>query len=174
MLQRVLGVATALALMAPVGLIAAQPAGAAAGTTCKTTTGTATIKPGLGKTKTNQTITAVTNLSACSGAVKTGKGTASIKIVQGNCADLAKTGLTMKLTETVKWNTGRTSVLTGTSKTGPNVGQAMITAKVTKGLYVRLNVTTVVAFTPKKGSGCSDAKRLTTMTIKGVKPFVIK
>ena len=46
----------AIALLAPMAVLTAGPAGAAGGTTCKTLTGTATIKPGLGTTAKNQTI----------------------------------------------------------------------------------------------------------------------
>ena len=175
-LKKLYGLGLAVALMAPVGVLTANPAGAAGGTSCKTQTGTATIKPGLGTTKKDQTITAVTNISGCvGGGVKSGKGTAIVKVKKGDCAGLAKTGQHMAINETIKWNTGKTSTVVGTSTTGPKVGQATISAKVTKGLFVGKKLSTVVSFTPAKGGGsCTNASPLKKLTIKGVKPLVIK
>jgi hypothetical protein len=175
MFKKFLGVAAALALMAPVGVLAASPASAAGGTSCSKQTGNATIKPGLGTTKKDQTITATTSISGCTGAVKSGTGTATIKVKKGDCGGLAKTGTTMPISETIKWNKGPTSKFTGTSKTGPKVGQATITGKITSGQFNGLKVSTIIAFTPAPGGGsCTNASPLKKLTIKGVKPFAVK
>lgn len=174
-LKKLYGLGLAVALMAPVGVLTANPAGAAGGTTCSKQTGTATITPGLGATKKNQVIKATTNLSGCTGAVKTGVGTATINVPNANCGGLAMTGQTMKLSESIKWSNGKTSKLTGSSKTGPQVGQATITLKVTSGQFVNLHASTVVAFKiAQPAPYCTDAHPLKKLSIKGVKPFVVK
>jgi len=175
-LKRVFGVGLAIGLMAPISLLTAAPAGAAGGTSCKTRKGTATITPGLGATKHDQTIKATTAISGCSGGgVTKGTGTSTIKVLKSSCSGLATTGQTMKLTETIKWNTGATSTLSGTSKTGPKAGQATITLKVTKGKFVNLHASTVVSFKPAQPAPyCTDAHPLKKLAIAGVKPFVIK
>jgi hypothetical protein len=173
MLKKFLGVAAVLALTAPVAVIAASPASAAGGTTCTKQSGAATIKPGLGTTKKDQTVTATTTLGGCSGSVKSGKGTSTLKIKNSNCSGLGQTGTKMSLTESIKWNTGKTSKLTGTSTTGPKVGQATIKLKVTSGPFAGLHASTVIAFTPN-GGGCTDANPLTKLKITKVKNLVIK
>jgi len=175
-LKKVYGLGLAVALMAPVGVLTANPAGAAGGTSCKTQTGTATITPGLSKVKKDQTIVAKTNISGCvGGGVTKGAGTATIKVKQGDCAGLTKTGTHMPINETIKWNTGKISKLVGQSTTGPKLGQATISGKITSGPFLNLHATTVVAFAPAPGGGaCTNASPLKKLTIKGVKPFVIK
>jgi hypothetical protein len=175
-LKKLYGLGLAVALMAPVGVLTANPAAAAGGTKCTGQTGSATIKPGLGTTKKDQTITATTTITKCTGGgVKSGKGTSTVKVKKGDCAGLAKTGTKMTLTETIKWNTGATSKLSGTSTTGPKVGQATIKMKVTSGPFKNLTATTTVSFAPAPGGGsCTDASPLKKLTVKGVKPLVIK
>jgi hypothetical protein len=173
-LKKLYGLGLAVALMAPVGVLTANPAAAAGGTKCTTQTGKATVTPGLGETPKDQTIKATTSIGKCTGGgVKSGKGTSTVKVKKGDCAGLAETGTKMTLTETIKWNTGKTSKLSGTSKTGPKVGQATINMKVTSGPFKGLKATTVVSFVPD-GGGCTDANPLKKLKIKGVKPFVIK
>ncbi len=175
--RRVMGVATALALLVPAGIAAsASPAAAVGGTSCSKQVGTVTITPGLGTTKKAQTIVATTTISGCSGGgVTGGKGTATIKTAPSNCSGLAGTGMKSPINETIKWNNGKTSTLTGTSTTGPKVGQATIALKVTKGLFIGLKGSTVVSFKPAQPAPyCTDAKPLKKLTISGVKPFAIK
>jgi len=166
----------AIALVVPMALLSAGPAGAAGGTTCKTTVGSATITPGLGVTAKNQTINATSTIGACTGGgVTKGSSTAVNKTPNGNCSGLAKAGTKSTITETITWNTGKTSTLTGTTVTGPKVGQATIALKVTKGLFVGLKGSQIIAFAPAKGGGsCSDASPLKKLTIKQVTAFVIK
>jgi hypothetical protein len=176
-LKRVFGVGLAIAMMAPIGVLSAQAGGAAAATpTCKTQTGTATVKPGLLLTpKKDQTITAITNLAGCTGGgVTKGTGKAVIKVKAGDCGGLAKTGTKMPISETITWSNKKTSTLSGTSTTGPKVAQATISLKVTKGLFLGKKGTTVISFAPKKGQDCSPGHPIQNLTIKGVKPFVLK
>jgi hypothetical protein len=163
----------AVALMAPLGVLTAGAAGAAAGTVCSGQSGAATIAPGLNNTPRTVTITATTSLSKCTGTVKTGKGKAVIKMTKASCLGLAKTGQLSKITETITWNTKKTSTFSGTSKTGPKVGQATITGTITKGVFAKSKVSTVIAFVVKKGQSCSGAG-IKNLTITSVKAFTIK
>ena len=168
--------ALATALLVPVGIAAAGPAGAAGGTTCKTLTGSATVTPGLGTTAKNQTILATSAIGGCvGGGVTKGTSKATNTTKNGNCTGLAKAGTKSTITQVITWNTGATSTLSGTTVTGPKVGQATIAMKVTKGLFVGLKASQVIAFAPAKGGGsCTDASPLKKLTIKVVTPLVIK
>jgi hypothetical protein len=164
----------AIALLAPIAVLTAGPAGAAAGTTCKTTTGTATVKPGLGATAKNQTIVAKAAIGGCTGGGVTKGSSVSTNLTKnGNCTGLAKTGTKSTITETITWNTGKTSTLAGTTVTGPKTGQATVTLKVTKGVFVGLHGSQVIAFKITKGA-CTDKSPVTALSISAVKPFVIK
>jgi hypothetical protein len=74
MLKKCMGVATALALMAPVGVAVAKPAGAAIIVKCAKPSGAVTFTPGLGKTKKIQTTKFNLPVKSCtgSGGVKSG------------------------------------------------------------------------------------------------------
>jgi hypothetical protein len=165
----------AIALMAPLAVLTAGPASAAGGTTCGGQAGTATIKPGLTNTAKTVTITAKTTLTKCTGTVKSGTGVATIVMKAASCSGLAKTGSSSKLSEKITWNDKSSSTFSGASKTGPKVGQATITGSITLGAFKGLKVSTVIAFTPKAGQGCTGAG-IQNLTIKSVagKPFVVK
>jgi len=166
----------AAALLVPVGVLTAGPAGAAGGTSCKTVTGTATITPGLGTTPKNQTIASTSAISGCTGGgVTKGTGKAKNLTPNGTCSGLAKTGTKSAITETITWNTGKTSTLTGSTLTGPKAGEATITLKVTAGLFVGLHGSQIIAFAiAKGGGGCTNASPLKELTVKQVTAFVIK
>ena len=164
----------AIALLAPIAVLSAGPAGAAGGTTCKTLTGTATVKPGLGATAKDQTIVATSAIGGCTGGgVTKGTGKATNLTKAGNCTGLAKNGTKSAITEVITWNTGKTSTLAGSTVTGPKTGQATITLKVTKGVFVGLHGSQIIAFKIAKG-GCTDASPVTALKISIVTPFVIK
>jgi len=167
----------AVALLVPIGVLTAGPAGAAGGTSCKTQTGKATFTPGLTQTAHAQSLLATTTISGCvGGSVKSGVGKSMVKLTtaQGTCAGLAKTGSKTPITETITWNNHKTSTLTGGSVTGPKVGQATITLKITKGLFVGLHASTVITFKVGGGADCSQAHPIKSLTITGFKPFVVK
>src|SRR5271154_2683067 len=84
----------AVALMAPMAVLSAGPAGAAAaGTTCKTQKGLASIKPGITTKATNVTISVKETLSGCAGGgVTGGVETASILSKAATCSGLGKKG----------------------------------------------------------------------------------
>ena len=164
----------AIALLAPIAVLSAGPAGAAGGTTCKTLTGTATITPGLGATAKNQKILSTSAIGGCTGGgVTKGTGKATNTTPNGNCTGLAKSGTKSSISEVITWNTGKTSTLAGSTVTGPKTGQATITLKVTAGLFVGLHGSQIIAFKISKG-GCTDKSPVTALKISIVTPFVIK
>ena len=165
------------ALLIPVGVVAAEPAGAAAGTSCKTLTGTATITPGLGATAKTQTIAGTSAIGGCAGGGVT-KGTSKGKNVVPNatCTSMLKVGTKSTITQTITWNTGKTSTLVGSSVTGPKFGQAKTTLKITKGAFAGLHASQTIAFVIAKGGGsCTDASSpVRKLTVSAVTPLVIK
>jgi hypothetical protein len=137
----------AIALMAPIAVMSAGPAGAAAGTTCAKPSGTITISPGLTSKLTPQTITVVLPVKACVGGGVTGgtsKGT--LKTAPINISTFAG-GKPVALNDTITWNTKKTSTFTATAATkisSKGVITATIKGKVTKGVFVGGVVTTTV------------------------------
>ena len=92
MLKKFLGVATALALMAPVGVIAASPAGAAPLVTCAKPSGSVSFSPGYGATPKIQTTTFSLPIKNCTGKGGVKSGTSKGKTVgktKQSCADFA-------------------------------------------------------------------------------------
>jgi hypothetical protein len=168
--------ATAAALVLSV-VIVAGPAGAAVGTSCKVSIGRATIAPGLSSVPAVQTITATTTLSGCTGGgVTAGTGRATLKLGATDCTGLAKGASKEALTETVTWNGRKASTFTGTtlSGTGARVLQATISGTVTVGLFKGSRVSTTFAYSVNRGETCSKTTAITGLSIKGLKPFVIR
>jgi hypothetical protein len=166
----------AVALLLPIGVVSAGPVGAAGGTSCKTSIGKATIAPGLSLTAHAQTITAISTLSGCSGGgVTGGSAKATLKLPTTDCTGLAKGGAKETLTETITWNTKKTTTFTGAtiSGTAAKVLQATLTAKVTAGLFKGSKASTTIAYSVNKGS-CSKTSAITGLAIKGLTPLVIK
>jgi hypothetical protein len=79
-LKQLTGFGLAIALMAPIGVLSAQPAGAAALVTCAKPSGTITFSPGYGKTPKIQTTTFKLPIKSCTGGGVTG-GTSAGKTV---------------------------------------------------------------------------------------------
>ena len=109
--------------MLPVGLAAVQAGGGPppADTTCRTVTGTASFSPTLPKwasnAKVSGTLIAVGKMARCAGGGVTG-GTITLNAVTPllNCTTFLGTlphseGQPMNTTETIKWDTKRTSAL---------------------------------------------------------------
>lgn len=139
-MRKVAGVLFAAAMLLPVGL-AASPAGAAGGTTCKPPSGKITLSPGLAPTMLiAQTISINLPLTGCTGGGVTGgtfKG--SLKTAPISIATFSKSSAPLKLTSTITWNTKATSTLTASSST--KVGKIItssVSGKITKGLFVGL------------------------------------
>jgi hypothetical protein len=178
-MRKFAGVCLAAAMLVPVGLIAAAPAGAAAPkTTCKTASGTATFKPALpalgSKVTVKPTITVTGTLSGCTGGgVKSAKISAVLKqAIAGNCTTLLK-GATANIagSETLTWDTKATStvkVLKLAGVTGKPT-QTNATGAVTSGLFLKAKQTGTLNFTPLTG-GCTT-KPLSKVSFKQVTAF---
>ena len=170
-MRKVAGVVFAVAMLLPIGL-AASPAGAAGGTTCKPPSGKLTFSPGVGTTLKVQTIAINLPITGCSGGGVTGgtfKGT--LKTNPVNLANLQKTASSLKLTTTITWNTKATSTFTASTVT--KIGKTIVSTvsgKITKGLFVGLTFKSVqtVTFGPVVGGV------IKTLNIKGSGPITIK
>jgi hypothetical protein len=162
----------AIAVLAPLAVMTAAPAGAAAVLTCTTQAGSATIKPGITPKATNVTISVSEKLSGCKGSpgVTTGTETASFVNKAATCSGLAKKGTkTGPFTAKLTWSNKKTSTVSLT--TVSNVLTATATGKVTAGLFVGKKIATTITYGLKTGN-CTSTP-LTALTIKGTKPFVI-
>jgi hypothetical protein len=172
-----MGAATALALMAPIGIAVAKPAAAAPVLTCAKPTGFVAFKPGLYATKKKiQTTTFSLPVKNCKGTAGYTSGTSkgSTKGTKAeNCASFGAAGKTVT-NVTITWNNKKTSVakLTTTVKVTSTGITATVNGKVTKGQFLGKVVKTKVAVTIPKGS-CTDAKPLTKATLKGLAPLTI-
>jgi hypothetical protein len=171
---------TTTALCVP--MVLAGPAGAASGsppsstatsgTTCSGQAGISTIKPGVAtKTQSVKIVTTMTFTNCVGGGVTGGTAKTSIVDSTANCTGLAKLGLKFAIAETITWNTGQASTFKGTATTGPKLLQATIAGSVIAGLFKGLKVSTVVTYFLTKGNCVKTA--LTSLTVAGVKPFVV-
>jgi hypothetical protein len=170
-----MGVATALALMAPVGIAAAKPAGAAPLVKCAKPSGKVTFKPGLGTTKKIQTTSFNLPVKNCTGkgGVKSGKSVGSTKGTKAeNCASFGSNpSTTTKVT--ITWNNGKKSVSTlkTTVKATTNGLTATVNGKISSGLFKGKTIKTKVAVTIS--GACSDASPLKTAKLTGLAPLTI-
>ena len=178
-MRKVAGVLLAAAMVLPIALVA-SPAGAAGGTTCKTTTATATFSPALpilgSKTKVNTTVTSTGTISGCvGGGVTGGSFKTSYKLTGENCSVLlAYTGKKTTAPITTTWSNHQTS--TGTITLIPIKGSPTknnVTGVTTKGLFVGLHLTTSYTFTAVPATGCTKTP-LAKVSVKGASPVVIK
>ena len=176
-MRKVAGTLFAVALALPIGL-AASPAGAAAGTTCKTSAGEATFSPPLPKigstTLVKTVLTATGTLSGCVGGGVTGGQvrTVSAKSSGSNCSTQVANKTISKATETIVWNTKQTSTIAITLspvKGKPSTNKA-VSGTVTSGLFKGLHQTGLTVFTPATGS-CTTTT-LASVTYKNGKPAV--
>jgi hypothetical protein len=176
MFKRVIGIGAALALMAPVGAIAAGPAGAAPLVTCAKPSGSVTFVPGLGKTPRIQTTKFNLPVKNCKGGgVKSGSSTGSTKgTKKQNCTTFATSGKTVT-NVTIKWNTGKTSTakLTTTVKVQGTALTATVVGKISKGKFAGKVLKTKVKVTIPKTAKCTDAAPLKKATLTGLAPLTI-
>jgi hypothetical protein len=162
----------AVALVAPIAVLAAGPASAASGTTCGKPSGTITISPGLTSTPTPQTITVVLPVKACTGGGVTGGASkGSLKTAAISIATFAS-GKPVTLNDTITWNTKATTTFSASATTKISSKGAItstIKGKVTKGLFVGGTVTATVAV--KLGPLVHNA--IKNLIITGTTAFVI-
>jgi len=173
-MRKVAGVLVAAAMVLPIGLIA-SPAGAASGTTCKTTSGTATFSPALPKigntTLVNSTITVKNGkLGGCNNGVTGGAVTLSAKILNANCSSLISPPKNAKPTtgtEKITWapaskGTSTIPVTLGTVKGHPT--QTTLSGTVSAGTFKGTKVSGTVVYTIP--SGACQKTALSTVTFK--------
>ena len=161
----------AVALMAPMAVLSAGPAGAAAGTTCAKPTGTITIAPGLTTTPTVQTISVVLPVKGCKGGgVTGGSSKGSLKTAKITINTFAS-GAPITLNDTITWNTKATTTFSAkaTTKIVKNVITSTIKGTVTKGLFAGGKVSATV--TVKLGPLVKNA--IKNLKITGTSAFVI-
>ena len=171
-MKSLIRITMAIAVLAPLAVMTAAPAGAANSVSCTASAGTATIKPGITPTATNVTITVKETLTKCSGGgITSGSETASILSKGANCAGLAKKGTkTGPIKGTITWSNKKTSSVSLT--TVSNGLAATATGSVTAGLFAGKKISTAIIYSLKTGT-CTAKSPLTALTIKGTKPFTI-
>ena len=180
-IRTITGFVAVAAMALPIGLIAAPAGAATVGTTCKTASGTATFAPALPKAgsiaKVKPTVTIKNaKLGGCKGGGVTG-GTFSATLkfsVASNCSTLIAGGETgTKGTETITWNTKKTSTVALTLKGVPgHVTQTTAAGGVSKGVFAKAKQSGNLNYTLPSGA-CGSAG-LSKVTFKQLTPIVIK
>jgi hypothetical protein len=172
-MKRIFVLPMAVALLAPLAVLSAGPAGATGGTTCAKPSGTITISPGLTTVPTAQTISVVLPVKACKGGGVTG-GTSkgSLKTAKITLKTLAS-GAPITLNDTITWNNHKTTTFSAKAATtiaSNGVITSKINGKVSKGLFVGSSVSTTVHV--KLGPLVKNAVK--NLVITGTAAFVIK
>jgi len=181
-MRKVAGVLLVAALAVPAGLVAFSPAGAAGGTICSSAQGSAVFSPPLpvvsSKVLVKGTLTATGTLGKCVGGGVTSAHTlfkSTKDAVGSNCKKLITFDPKSKGTvgtETITWNTGKTSTVALTLKQVKGAPTTTnVTGTVTAGLFVGSHQTGQVKYTTP--AGACTAKPLAKVTyantaVKGV------
>ena len=166
----------AIAMMAPAGLIAAAPAGAATLLTCAPPSGSVAFSPGLSSKPAIQTTTFNLPIKSCTGTKGITSGTSkgsSKGTTKQTCVTFATAGST-STSVVITWNNKSTStakLATKIVKGAPNVITATVSGKITKGQFVGKTLKTTVKVTIPKGS-CTT-KPLKTATLTGLAKVTI-
>jgi hypothetical protein len=173
-MRKVAGVLFAAAMVLPIGLVV-SPAGAATGTTCKTTSGTATFSPALpkigNKTLVNSTITVKNGkLGGCNNGVTAGAVTLSAKILNANCSALVSPPKNAKPTtgtEKITWTpaskgTSTIPVTLGTVKGHPT--ETTLSGTVSAGTFKGTKISGTVVYTIPSGACQKTALSTVTFT----------
>ena len=178
-MRRTLGALVAAGLLT--SILAATPAGAAGGTTCKAGGGTVTFTPPLPDGTSVKKVRAVQRrngtLSGCSGTVKNGKIVGvSPKGTGANCQTIQTwTSKPTKMALTVKWNTGKSSTIAAQLKEIANVSVTTqtVSGSVTGGLFKGSTLSGKFTYTLPK-DGCSKGHPLAKVTYKDIGALTIK
>jgi hypothetical protein len=178
------GLLFAMALLIPVGVMAANPVGAAApkGPTCKTFLANVVTTPGLPKiglsTKVNATVKTTGKIGGCTTMGVTGATISGSYKYNGNCTTLlsGKGGKVTPGPSSLAWSNHTTSTtlttLTLVSKPTANPLVLKLVTKITKGEFVGATSTGTVKATSPKGSCTTAPGAKTTLTGSGT--FVFK
>lgn len=168
------------------GVLSSGTAGAAGGTVCATSAGTAKFTPPLpilsSKVTVKGKLSATGTVGKCvGGGVTSGHTVFTQTVVSAtgsNCSTLVKPDLKSKGTIgklVITWNTGKTSTVGSFAvKQTKSVTTSTTTGKITAGLFVGSSITGSVTYTVPAG-GCST-KPLSTVTYVGAKgaKFIVK
>ena len=181
-MRKVAGLLLAAAMVLPIGVIA-SPAGAAGGTVCGTSAGSATFTPPLpiltSKTKVFGNLVAIGTLGKCVGGGVTSahtKFTSTKSTTGSNCTTLVTYNPTAKPTmgtEVITWNTGKTStVALQLHQVKGHATETSVTGTITAGLFMGSKQTGTLSYTAQT-NGCTKVplktvtyKQLTSSTIK--------
>ena len=179
-MRKISGLLTVLALLVPVGVVAAvAPSGAAAamGPTCKTFTASVSVSPTLPKYTSKTIVTATVKttgtIGGCTGgpvAGVTGAAVATQYKYKGNCFTLVnnKGGTVIPGVSTLTWSNHKTSTITTTttqtSKTGATPILLKLVTKITKGQYAGTTNTTNVKETAPPGTCTTTGASKATLT----------
>jgi hypothetical protein len=175
-LKKLYGLGLAVALMAPIGVLTANPASAATVLTCAKPSGTVTFTPGISPTPRIQTTTFRLPVTACHGTAGYTSGTSAGKTVgktKTNCANFGQAA-TQKTPVTITWNNGKKSVASlGTTIVpgAPGSLTASVSGKISSGAFLGKTIKTKVTVTLK--GNCTAAKPITQAVLKGVAPLTI-
>jgi len=178
-MRKVGGILLAVAMVLPVGL-AASPAGAAGGTTCKTNIGTSVFTPALPPLSSSATVNSTTvgtgTITGCvGGGVTSATYKSTIKYSKFNCKQLVTYNPAGRVgTITTTWSNHQTSTGTLTLHAiKGNIYKVNVTGVTTAGLFKGMKLTTSFVFAAVPATGCLKTP-LAKVSIKGASPLVIK
>jgi|HubBroStandDraft_6_1064221.scaffolds.fasta_scaffold487018_2 hypothetical protein len=181
-MRKVVRALLAMSLVVPLMAVAAGPAGAVTGTTCKTFAASGSYSPPLPKLGVSTVVTskvkATAKLGGCSGGGVTSGVATTLYTYKGNCNTFVtnKGGVISGASSSIKWSNGQTSTTTVTStalsKPGVQPAVILLTTKVTKGLFAGTTASGKVLGTSVKGACISTG--LGTFKLTGTGPTVFK
>jgi len=183
-MRKTSGLMLVVAMMLPLGVIGAGPAGAVGGTVCSSAAGTATFTPPLpilsSKTKVFGNLVAIGTLGKCVGGGVTSahtKFTSTKSTTGSNCTTLVTYNPTAKPTvgtEVITWNTGKTStVALELHQVKGHATETTVTGTITAGLFKGSHQTGSLSYTAQTG-GCSKVplKTVTYVGLPGAKGVI--
>jgi len=164
-MRKGLGLFVVVAMLLPLGMWVAAPAGAAGPLPpkCKTFAGTETWTPPLPKlgdsTTVNSTVKLSATLTGCSGVagITGGTSTSTTKITKQNCTTtVASANKGSKSTGTIKWNNGKTSTTANTltlkSKVGVSPATFQLVSSYTAGVGAGHTTTSTISVVLNTGA----------------------
>lgn len=164
-MRKIVGTFFVIAMLLPLGVLSAAPAGAATGTTCKSFSGTGMFSPTVPKltstTKVKTVLRASGPVSGCSGSVSGGtiKFVSSLSAAE-NCKTLGVPPTApIKGTETITWNDGSSSTIAFKLAEIPGnpVTTQALTGTVTGGVFKGLHQKGKLSYAALPlGQGCAS------------------
>jgi hypothetical protein len=184
-MRKMSGLLLVVAMMLPLGVIGAGPAGAVGGTVCATAKGTATFTPPLPILKSKATVkgnlVAIGTLGKCVGGGVTSahtKFTSAKSTTGSNCTTLTTFNPKAKPTagtEVITWNTGKTStVALQLHQVKGKPTQTSVTGTITAGLFKGSHQTGSLIYKPVPATACTKValKTVTYTQVTGSKGVI--